>query len=160
MRPPHSHTSPSSVSLSGKLLRQYVSQVTVRRHNHVAAVVIVIVVADDVLVVVDVVFGCVVAVFLPFLLGGGTVAAAVVVFVGRWRRQRHEEVNLAALEKRVGRDDNDLRNDAVLCGRGGWLLEHVLGVCLHDVAGLDAPTDLFHAPIRVHYAYYVECSTW
>lgn len=154
MRPPDGDTSSCSVSLRRNFVGKYFSQVALIRGEQVgdrSGVVIIIVV---------VVVSVVVVVFLSFLLpGGGPLAVAAVLF-GRRRGEGHEEVNLAALEVGVGRDDDDLGNDAVLGGGGGRLLEDVLGVCLHDVAGLDGAADFLDAAVGVHYADYVQGPAW
>lgn len=155
MRPPHSDTSSSSVSLSRKLLRENFSQVAIRGDKQAGHRNVVVVVAAVETVASGV--GCSLALFLPLLLPGRSVT---VVFLRRRRRERHEEVNLATLELGVGWDHNDLWNDAVFGGGRGRLLQHVLRVCLHDFTRLDAPTDFLHATVAVHYADHVECPTW
>lgn len=155
MRPPNGDPTSSSVSLRRKLLGEYFSQVAIVRDEQVGH-------GDGVTVVVVVVIAVVVdslgVVVLPFLLPGGVSLA--VVLVGGGRGEGHEEVNLAALEVSVGRDHDDLGNDAILGGGRGWFLEHVFGVRLHDLAGLDGAADFLDAAVGVHYADYVECSTW
>jgi len=156
VRPPNCNTSSSSVSLRRKLLREYFSQVAIVRDEQVGHGNGVTVVA--VVIVVAVLVDSLGVVVLPFLLpGGGSLA---VVLVGGGRRERHEEVNLAALEVSVGRNHDDLGNDAVLGGGRGWLLEHVFGVRLHDLAGLHGAADFLDAAVGVHYTDYVQCSAW
>jgi len=156
VRPPNGDTTSSSVSLRRKLLREYFSQVAIVRDEQVGhgnGVTVVVVVA-----VIAVVVDSLGVVVLPFLLSGG--GSLAVVLVGGGRGEGHEEVNLAALEVSVGRDDDDLGNDAVLGGGRGWLLEHMFGVRLHDLAGLDGAGDFLDAAVGVHYADYVQCSAW
>ncbi|KAH1208308.1 hypothetical protein GmHk_15G043149 [Glycine max] len=150
VRPPDGDTSSSSVSLRRNFLGEYFSQVALIRDEQVGD--------RNGVVIVDV--SVVAVVFLPFLLPRGGGPLEVVVLFRRRRGERHEEVNLAALELCVGRDDDDLGNDAVLGGGGGRLLEDVLGVCLHDVAGLDGAADFLDAAVGVHYADYVQGPAW
>ena len=151
VRPPHSNTPSSSVSLRWHLLWEYIIQVAIRdkqashRHSrgHVGVV------------------PCSLSVFLLLLL-----PPLLVLLLWRRRREWHEEVNLPTLELCVGWHHHDLWDptaDAAFGGiRGGGarLLEDVFGVCLHNITGLDGATDFFYSAIGVHYADHVESPTW
>ncbi|KAE8706083.1 hypothetical protein F3Y22_tig00110407pilonHSYRG00072 [Hibiscus syriacus] len=79
----------------------------------------------------------------------GVLASIVHVCGGRFmgcRGKREEEINLAALEHCVRRDDDNIRDHAIVGGRGGYL-EDVLRVSLHDLAGHDGAADLFNVAI-------------
>lgn len=82
------------------------------------------------------------------------------VFVRRRGWEGHEKVNFATLELGVGRNNDDLGNDAVLGGGRRWFLKDVFGVSLHDVAGFDGAGEFLDAAVGVHYADNVESSAW
>lgn len=175
MRPPNSDTSSSPISLRRQLLRQYLTQVLngnkkIRRSRHGNTVTLAALRRMTTVVVVIMMMK-----ISSFLLGRWSrrrttffrpiSSSSSCCFGGggrrRRRRHRHEEVNLATLELGIGRDGDDLRNDAVVRGRRrGRFLEEVLGVSLHDVAGSDGAADFLHAAVGVDDPDDVECTAW
>lgn len=136
------------------LFRQYFAQVPIiyQQVGHGDAVQNNVVVVGDV-----VVFG----VFDSLLLRRRRSCPPLLFGRLRSGRHRHEEVNLSSLEFRVGRNDHDLGNDPVVIGRRrGGLLEDVLRVRLHDLAGPDCAADFLDSAVRVYDSNHVQSSTW
>lgn len=101
--------------------------------------------------------------------GGGGVALGVSSLLpcgrsrsrllGCGRRHGHEKVDLPTLELRVGRHRHYLRDDPFFRGRGG-LLQYMLGMGLHDLAGGNGAADFLNMAIGVYYPDHVESPAW
>lgn len=161
MRSPDGDASPSSISLRRQLLRQYFRQVPIGgqnlqiRHRNSGGGI-----GDGV----------------ASSTSGGqhyslTLVLIIVPLLGSRRRRRRfragflgrrEEVNLAALELGVGRDDDDLGDDGavVVGGGGGGFLEDVLGIGVHDVTCGDGAGDLLDAAVGMDDSDDIECAAW
>lgn len=153
MRPPHPNTSSPPIPLRRMLLRQYFAQVLIRYQEvgHGDAVHHNVVVGG----------GVGLCVLNPFLLCRRSCLRWCLFGCLRSSRHWHEEVNLSALQLSIGWNNHDLGDDTVVIGRRwGGLLEDVLRVGLHDLAGPDCAADLFDFAITVYDSNHIQSSTW
>ncbi|CAL9765014.1 unnamed protein product, partial [Musa acuminata subsp. burmannicoides] len=88
---------------------------------------------------------CVLGMLLPLVV-------AALLLVGQ-RRGGDEEVDVAPLQLRLGRDDQDPADHAL---RAAWLAEDVVGVGRQDLPGGDMAAVLLHLATQVHHANHVE----
>lgn len=146
MRPPHADAASPPISLRRDFLRQNLAQVAVGeeqvRHRNIAAGLLRRPGFSD-------------GIFL-FPLGRRRRSRSVLL---RRRRQRHEEVNLAAPELRFGRHDDDPRAHPGF-RRRRRLLEDVFGVQFHNLRRRYGAADFFDAAVGVDNSDHVECAAW
>ncbi|RZS17363.1 hypothetical protein BHM03_00049499 [Ensete ventricosum] len=88
---------------------------------------------------------CVLGMLLPLVAAG-------LLPVGQ-RRGGDEEVDVAPLQLRLGRDDQDPADHPL---RAAWLADDVVGVGRQYLPGGDMAAVLLHLPTKVHHAYHVE----
>lgn len=88
---------------------------------------------------------CVLGMLLPLVV-------SALLLVGQ-RRGGDEEVDVAPLQLRLGRDDQDPADHAL---RAAWLAEDVVGVGRQDLPGGDMAAVLLHLATQVHHANHVE----
>lgn len=146
MRPPHADAASPPISLRRDFLRQNLAQVAVGeeqiRHRNTAAGLLCRPGFSD-------------GIFL-FPLPRRRRSRSVLL---RCRRQRHEEVNLAAPELGFGRHDDDSRAHPGF-RRRRRLLEDVFGVQFHDLRRRYGAADFFDAAIGVDDSDDVKRAAW